>query len=374
VLVLGCLVSPAKAQTPLAQAPAPKADAAPAAAAPAAAIPADASCNNGCCCFGCWHATGDVGFYFLKPVWRSNPAIIYFQSNNPGGGAPATNAAVVSDFDYGLNFVPKISIGAENDHGFGVRVNWWQFATGTTRSATLNPPAAGFNELASAFPLGAGFTALTPGIMTAGANLRMVVFDFEATQDVVFNQWALQLSGGVRYAHISQNYNATFNGAFDGPGGTLTDVVTSGHSFNGAGPTFSVDVERRLGSSNFSLYVNTRGSLLFGRTKQSASSVITRVTGAGSASASNPQNNMSNSEATNIPVGELEIGARWERDWGRRSAFVQVGLVGQAWFRAGNSSRSTPVMGNDFLPNEGATPTDDTLGLVGFNLTAGLHW
>jgi hypothetical protein len=376
-LVLGGLATSARAQDKkLPEAPAAKADAPAEAIKAPAAIPADAAYSNGNGDGGCcWHATGDVGFYELKPQWRSNPAYILNMPNS-GGGGPQT----IVDFDHGLTFIPRISIGVENNNGFGFRVNWWQFISTNAVGFALTSA----NQLITASPLGAGFTTNTDGNFTAKSTLRMVVFDFEATKDIQLDQWALKLSGGVRYAHISQNYNANFTSTFgEGDGGnTFVDSrsVSSGTSFNGAGPTASIDVQRRLGNSNFSLYANARGSLLFGRTKQAANSgeVFKSFNAFGqliSVTNSSGVSVKSQSEATIIPVGELELGVRWERDWGRRLVYVQAAFVGQVWFEAGNSSRSAPVLGPFTSQDEnGASPLDNDLGLLGFTMTAGLRW
>jgi hypothetical protein len=343
-----------------------QASAAGAPADPPAAVPADAYYSNGNGSDNGWHASGDVGFYILKPQWRSNPA--YVTSISAGNKSIQS----VKDFDFALGFVPKISIGAENGCGFGVRVNWWGLANATSGNAAVTS-AGTDNAIESAFPLGAGFAVSSiNGVFQSRASLRMTVFDLEATQDMQLGQWALKLSGGLRYAHIAQSYDATLIGTEFGA--AVLDKTTSGHSFNGVGPTASIDVQYRICSSNWSLYANARGSLLFGRTRQSASlsesfqpngrSVITTVAA-----------RSAGSDATLIPVGEIEVGARWERECGRRLVYVQAGFVGQVWFDAGNSSRAAPVLeGDSLFTDAGASPTDSNLGLLGFNISAGLRW
>ena len=97
--------------------------------------------------------------------------------------------------------------------------------------------------------------------------LQLDVWDFEADQALDFGYWTMLFSGGLRYAHLAQNYNAFLlasatnvnNGnLFNESGG-----ITSGHSFNGAGPTIALEVMRKLGDSGFALYAGARGAVLF---------------------------------------------------------------------------------------------------------------
>ena len=120
------------------------------------------------------------------------------------------------------------------------------------------------------------------------------MWDWEAIQHCQAGCWGLLFSGGVRFAHISQAYNAFRNGKL-GPVDTVpipvglttgsgrmdtdTDNLFSGHSFDGAGLTFSAEARRQFGQSGLALYGSARGSLLYGRGIQRASmtSVLTGI-------------------------------------------------------------------------------------------------
>src|SRR5262249_8024945 len=136
---------------------------------------------------------------------------------------------------------------------------WWGFAVSDT--AFTSGPAA------SAAPLGLQAVTLRPtDSLGAFSQLRLNVWDFEATEDLSVGPWSILVAGGVRYAHLAETYNATVRTTAGTPGQELA----SGHNFNGAGPTLAFAVNRPLGSTHFYLYGNCRGSVLFGTAKQSA--------------------------------------------------------------------------------------------------------
>ena len=100
----------------------------------------------------------------------------------------------------------------------------------------------------------------------AASKLRFNVLDVEATELLEYSSWHFLLTGGLRYAHISQDYSAVLaNGA-----GAPLATLASGHNFNGAGPTVSLTGKRPIGLTNLYVFGSARGSVLFGNAKQSA--------------------------------------------------------------------------------------------------------
>jgi len=202
-----------------------------------------------------------------------------------------------------------------------------------------------------------GFFGVT-GPIVASSELRLDVWDFEVTQDLDLGpRWDLLVGGGVRYAHISQNYRADLAGSFPGlPAGTAT--VASGHNFNGAGPSFVIEGRRNLGDGGLALYVNTRGAILFGSGQQRA---FSRSTGGlalfvGSADAEAHQSDV-------IPYGEIEVGVEVGRDMGNTRLVVQAGAAGMIWYGVGNAANNNRALSPDDSSN---------LGFFGLALRAGL--
>lgn len=347
-----------------AAAPAPTTTPAPAPApAPTTRAPAvnvyDNGCANGNCGGSCggsgWHATADVGFMVLKPVWRSNPAIVL---------EPTDTSTQVLDFDFGPQFVPKISLGVVNCDGFGGRINWWGFAESNTRRS----PRVAATDNRSAAPLGLSVDNDQAGdVLTAHGKLNMNVWDFEALKTLEGDNCSVTASGGLRYAHIAQRYDATNVAALTGSIGN--DSVFSGNSFNGAGPTISLEGTYKPGRRGLFLYANGRGSVLFGKIKQRADVIQFETNGV----TINNQDSATSSNEAIVSVGELELGAGWDREVRRTHLFFRAGLVGQIWWAAGNSSRTNPLL-NEGPSGQGASISNNDLGLIGFSMTAGIRY
>jgi hypothetical protein len=323
-----------------------------------------------CACRG--HFVVGAGFYFLKPYFGGNPAF----STRVTSTATTTDSSTTTtfseerDFDFDPAFAPLIWFGYVTQSGLGVRARWWHLTQSADASA-LNNDVTGATVISSAGPGGLSFSS--PGHLLghfgAGADelffksrLKMDVWDFEATQDIQAGGWTLLVSGGVRYAHLAQNYNAfRFN---SGVGDNMifdqdSTTLLSGHSFSGAGPTVALELARPFGNTGFSLYTNARGALLFGCTHQHASRLTVQ---SGMESGGMPFNTTSFSDSDScrssvLPVAEIEVGAQYDRAFGLLHPFVRTGLVGQSWFGAGNASGS-----------------GGTLGLLGLTVTAGLNY
>src|SRR5205823_1265144 len=99
---------------------------------------------------------------------------------------------------------------------------------------------------------------------SAMSELKLNSVDMEGTYLLRYARWSLLLGTGVRYVHISQDYFALVNG-FNGS--RLS--ASSGHNFNGVGPTFSADGRLPFREGSFALYGNLRFSALFGEDRES---------------------------------------------------------------------------------------------------------
>jgi hypothetical protein len=81
-----------------------------------------------------------------------------------------------------------------------------------------------------------------------------------------------------------------------------------------------------------------------------------------------------------MPVAELRLGGGWQMRMGRARLFVEGGLVAQAWFTAGNASRSGTIYpsveddSSDLQDTETGSVNDDPLGLFGVSLRLGVDY
>ncbi len=289
----------------------------------------------------------------------------------PGGGAGGAGLASRQDFGHDLEVSPLIWIGVVNNDGLGFRTRWWQLRE-SSGTLVVNGDATGSTEITSASPLGLSISSpsrtLEDGV---GADvwlfhreLKLAVWDVEATQSFDVGSWTLLVTGGARLAHIAQNYSALrSNGGPDPAAGVLVQqdasALWSGHSFNGAGPMASLEARRPIADSGLVLYGNARGSILFGTRKQTASTEEVYV---GTLADNTPFNLRTSDVATArgdavLPVVECEVGVEYGRPVGRFYPFVRAGLVSQVWFNAGNSSS-----------------TDGTFGFLGLEAALGVNF
>jgi hypothetical protein len=323
--------------------PPPKTGPAPIAPAPACLQPTPDNCCNSCCCEDVgFTLTGHVGFAIVHPYWKSNPA---FAVNTTA----ATDVGRVMEFGPAAQYVPEISIGVVSCNDWGFRINWWGFATSDSLSVS------GVSEVSTAAPLGANLSGGPGNSFIARDKLGLNVWDFEGTQDWFCGPWAFQVAAGLRYAHISQRYDALES--LGGPGviGT-TLTLKSGHNFNGIGPTLFARSRRQIGTTGAYLFASARGSLLYGRAHQDAFTAFL---------------DEQTTSRMVMPVTELELGGGWRYLWSGIDIFAEAGLVNQVWFEAGNSSRSSVLP-----PTVEASPavSDYNLGLIGFTLRAGINY
>jgi hypothetical protein len=289
---------------------------------------------------------GDVGFGFVRPYIKNDPAFFVSTGGNP-------SIARQMEFNPGTQFLPEVSLSVVGPEDWGGRIRWWGFATSATEGVTGNA------RTVTAAPLGLGFVSTSPAdVLTASTKLGMDVADFEATHDFHGCNWAIQVAGGFRYAHIDQRYNVG-----DLSGGT-TSMLISGQNFNGFGPTLFARGRWQVAGTKFYLFGAGRGSLLYGKAQQDA--WLDQPAGIVNAAISSRMV---------MPVGEMEMGMGYRRVWRGTDLFFEMGLDYQNWFEAGSASRST------IEPNSPAGATgvvsstaDYNLGLMALTFRLGLNY
>jgi hypothetical protein len=279
---------------------------------------------------------GGAGAYVIKPHWNQNSAFTSFTGNT---GGP-------TEFNYDYEATPLAWIGYMGDTGFGVRARWWMYDQG----ASVNVVNDG-RAIQSATPGGLAVFSFLPGDrLSFTGNTDLDVWDLEAMQWVACGNWLIGGSAGVRYVHIAQHYNAfLLTPDFFGIG-TFHDQVTSGHSFDGVGPTLSLEMRRAVGTCGLSLYGNARYSVLFGDNQlraQQATAINNNVFF---------RQTQELSSWASRAIAELELGAEYAPCVGCGRAFIRAGLVGQLWNDVGNNSASlitVPAAGGEEGTNMG---------------------
>jgi hypothetical protein len=325
-----------------------------------------------------YHFFLTAGANYFKPHLESNPGLIAFQRQTVGGGS--TLRSQVTSLDYGAEFTPKVTLGADFDSGWGIRTTWWHFAEGSNNVNTFNgdPTSNTFIQTPSLFGV-PGFS--TPGpiasrfqvfqnALSFGSHLETHVWDAEATRLMNFGSWEVLFSGGGRYTYLSQGYSAIRASKGSGHSGTSrvtvtqdSDTVTTGHNFSGFGPTAALEVHRPLWDTGFALYGTGRTSVVFGRGRTHSQQISienfqvipTRGTTQTVKTTSVIDNAKGHDDA--LPIEEVEIGLEWTRGVGRVIFLVQAGVVYQEWTNGGNGSSEK----GDF-------------SMFGLSLTAGLTY
>ena len=334
--------------------------------------PRQAADDNGADRLWRGHFVAGAGAYIIKPYFQDNPAFFARRTTISSGGTTFSmeTSTCQHDFCWGLDAAPIIWLGYVSECGLGVRARWWLFDQRSATSAVsdanttiLSASPGGLSIISPSFFGSPLFPVLNSTPTFTSSNLKLDVWDFEATQETAVGRWALLFSAGFRYAHLSQDYDAiqaSVRGTPPGPVGILTVIfrqtesLTSGHNFNGAGPTLAIEGRRPLGNSGISLFANLRGTMLFGQSKQRVDqTTVTKVFDFSSIAVTD----FAYVRDTVLPVAELEMGVEYARTWRAVRPFLRTGLVAQTWFDAGSASS-----------------LDGNLGFLGLSVTAGLNY
>jgi len=305
--------------------------------------------------------------YWIQPYFSNNPS--YAVISAPAGLNATAPTSTVSHLDvsHNMDVSPEIWLGYIGDNGFGFRARWWYYRQDTSQSIGFNAsPLSGDDPTSAVFsasPLGVSLVAdngAGPLSFNATTKLQLQVWDVEALQDIQVGGFDLLFSGGLRFAHINQEYDAF---AIE-PGATMPrSSVTSSNSFDGLGPVIDLEARRAIGNTGIALYGCARGALLFGSAHQTAFG--TNVIDGGNVNASDSHDRV-------MPVGELELGLEYSQRIGNARIFGQMALVGQDWLGAGNASRSNTF--NFAGVPDGGTTTDSDLGFFGLAFRLGVNY
>jgi hypothetical protein len=316
--------------------------------APLAAQVAD-DYDTGYCCVGgapkCeWFA--DAGVYYIRPVWRHNPAFATAET------VGTVTTVAQTDFDYDYSFAPVVRGGYRSDCGFGVQGRAWWYDDDQSFNL-INP---GTVAIDSAAPLGLQNLSTTAGdALEYASSLEIQSFDLMLTYPVHANCVCFDVGFGARYVRIVQEYNHIEDPLAD----DLIDAVFSEHDFDGIGP--SVSLEGRWDLCPLALFVNTRYSLLYGQSKFDAFQVVNSV----------PAAAVTQENDDLRPIVELEIGGEYTHHIGFYQTYVQAAFVAQVWQGAGNSANNDVIT---VMVDPEVTDKNADLGLVGLRLEAGVRF
>jgi hypothetical protein len=264
----------------------------------------DACCDSCCdpCCGGCcdnccqqWFWTAGVEATYLKP-----------HVSNDIEGEDVGSA--FSDMEFAA--APRVWLGVENCNGWGARARYWQYNNSRAFSDIGIIDDEPFGLEGSSFD----------------SFLNAYVIDAEATRRLCIGNWNLLGSFGFRHVQMNQTFHGTFVDIVDGEGAFLfTEQQALG--FNGSGLTLGAEAVRPIGCSGFSLFLNSRGSVLWGHSRTRQLLAEGAVDGEGDFLFAFQSDERFNDT---LFMGEFQIGPQWNR----RIACINADVFARAVFEA----------------------------------------
>ena len=307
-------------------------------------VPTLAAFNSGCCCY--WMAGTEVTF--LAPSFRG-------ASTSTTLTAPGTtiNTGTANSFN-NFTYAPRMWIGKQGET-WGFMTRFWYLSDS---NAILNPILANGTNVGN------------------GSIDRLKAYTFDAEAQRMFGQ-----SDGARcfatFGARAASYSAdsAYNSiAVLGPN-VATAYSASSSRFNGVGLTSAFYGYQPIYSSDFSLFYNARGSVIFGNGgSQAATSASVQNATPGSALMAG--GSIAN-QASTLYIGEIQVGSQWTHQFQSipLNAFFRV--VGEYQYWNANSpnatSASTAALGGTSAASA-AFAGRTNLSFVGFAISTGCTW
>ncbi len=280
--------------------------------------------------------TRDAGFYagfafvFMKPHAKEA-----FQATVVDG----SGVFRMVPFSHEYDATPRVWFGYSGEGGLGVRARYWQFDQAIEPFHSNPMTAAQAHAVTVIFP--ATISATPPNVLNVADELEAQTVDLEGTQAISMTDLSLLIGGGLRYALMRQQTDATVTNA-----GVVEQSLNWHRRFEGVGPSLSAEMERPLGSSGLAIIGAFRGSLLFGN--KDLDRVETNGIGGGP-----PVVSLDKAKEV-LGIGEIELGLQWTRQLAQGGdLFLRGAYEGQLWSDSG-------------------TPTLGYLGFQGFSVGFGL--
>ena len=252
-----------------------------------------------------------------------------------------------TEFEYDLDFAPRVWLAYEFQEGSGVRVTYWQFDH-SANGVTASPPENGFGQITHP-PFGAVdiSTTIPSDVFSAASDLNAYSIDVEFARNLDFGGWSFAAGAGLRYASVKQTYRAQLRD----DNATLLGTIDFNHNLRGLGPTISVTAGRPLPRC-WTAFAAARASLLFGDGES-------RLVAGEDLDLTSPFNTRrANSRDDVFSIGELQLGLEWSPCClGCWKPFLRGAFEGQLWSGVGNASSE-----------------DGDLGFVGFNVVTGVQF
>jgi hypothetical protein len=306
----------------------------------------------------------DGGFYavyenvIVAPYFSQNTAYTEVET----GAAPTfTQTTRRREFDWDMEYSPRFEIGNVDCEGSGWRVRYWHFEHSVDRRDRITQTAgAAVPNTATVFPDEMGF-----GITTNAANpdinvthsMNLSVLDMEFLRRDIDAEGGVTASFGLRYARIDHWIDAQTGLR----GQNLRAQTSFKHDFEGIGPTIAAEYLKRFDCSYWGIFVNARGSLLYGD-----SNLRLRERGGAGLALATASRDVNDQDL--VSVGEIQMGLDYRRPTCNcHEIFFRVSLEAQYWINGGSGSAQL----NAF---EALNAKDADMGFLGVTIATGLDW
>lgn len=285
----------------------------------------DQSCDTSCACERLPSVCGDqrrgefyAGFecVIAKPHFKES-----FQTTIVTGPSSVT----MVPFSYDYDVAPRAWFGYTTASGLGLRTRYWQYNQSAEPFQSPPGTVASAQVVTVIFP--AAIVAVPPAVLNSSDKLEVHTVDFEGTQEMQFGKLSLLAGGGLRYAMMEQQSEATVTNS-----GVVTQSLSWLRRFEGVGPTIAVEVERPLGNCGLAFVGVFRGSLLFGHKDLDR----TELNGSGGGP---PIVTLDKADEV-LGIGEIQLGLQWTRQLSMGDFVVRGTYEGQLW-----SDSGTPTLG-----------------------------
>lgn len=310
---------------------------------------------SACCPDDCGTLYAGVEATYLAPIYDSGAAAFTF--TDPLGPATITLNSTFGSASERLEGAPRINLGYVGQSGLGWQARYWEL---TAQESVNGIPA----------PI------LGNQVQTLGGDDRFNAYtiDLELTKDFCRRNWSMVGTFGVRHAKTSRNRVNNMYGAINGDVFNLASYQRE--HFSGTGLTFSLSGLKTINRCRcLSLYVNGRGSTVFGEANTSA---ITHSSFSGPGGAAGSTNGAVDEDDTTMFIGEVGLGLQWSRyvrSFNGRM-FARIGGEYQYWGGSDGNAIAVSASGSPgfSLATASAVGGEQNSHLVGLTLATGFAW
>lgn len=241
---------------------------------------------------------------------------------------PLIDTMTLVPFSSDYRTAPRAWLGYGLQNGFGVQTRYWEYNQGFNPFNFVTTPTSlpGAQTATIIFP--AAILSTIPGdVLSVSSGIEMRSLDLEATMRYELQNTQVLVSGGLRYALIRQDYNASVLS-----GGVPSSTLSWDRKLEGIGPLIGAQLRRPFGSWGLAVIGGGRAGLIFA-SKDIHRTVVSPLP----APPTNSAVNFDDADELLMNL-EVDLGLEWSRRWSFGDVFVRGTYEGQLWSDSGGSA------------------------------------